>query len=86
MNESKLNMSQLAAQSGNSTVRSTSAQKDSDSESLRLSRLEGATGVARGTVSKSRTESLLYPEALKCLAGVYDAVRRNRATRPGPAL
>jgi HD-GYP domain-containing protein (c-di-GMP phosphodiesterase class II) len=85
MNESKLNMSKLASESGNPAVRTASGGRDNEREKLNLSRLEGAVN-SGGAASGVRTESRLYPEALKCLAEVYDAVRLEKAFSVDPGV
>ena len=86
MDESKLNMSKLASESGHQAARSGSEKQDYHTESLKLSRMGGVSGDPGETVSGIRTESRLYQEARRCLTAAFDAARGKRAFSPDPTV
>jgi HD-GYP domain-containing protein (c-di-GMP phosphodiesterase class II) len=86
MNESKLNMSKLAAESGQKRERSGSGQGN-DSERLDLSRLGDITAV-KGDADEAvrKDDERLYQAGLKLYADIYNAVRAEEAFSVDPAV
>jgi len=87
MNDSKLNMSKLAVESGNKSERSNPGERDNNKEKLDFSRLEGNVSGPDSKETTSRNDDdRLYQEALKYYAEAYAAVRQEKSFSVDPAM